>query len=92
MKPGELWALSACEFIDMHEARIEANNEEFDTEMQRTSWFTSLLMNSSGNYKKQIKPEKLYTPLSKQETEQNVVHKKEYVDNQRDELARKFNL
>ncbi|PEL24319.1 hypothetical protein [Bacillus toyonensis] len=36
---------------------------EYDVEMQRTAWQTSLIMSASGNYgKKGIDPKKLYKP------------------------------
>ncbi len=36
---------------------------DYDVEMQRTAWQTSLLMSASGNYgKKGIDPKKLYKP------------------------------
>lgn len=91
LKPSELWILSACELVDMHEATVDSVNEEFDTEMQRTSWFTSLLMNASGNYKKPIKPEKLYVPNAKQKS-QTVEKQVDYVAKQREELRKKFNI
>ena len=91
LKPSELWILSPCELVDMYEADIDAVNEMFDTEMQRTSWFTALLMNASGNYKKQIKPDKLYVPIAKQKT-QTVEHQVGYVEKQREELKKKFNI
>src|SRR5690606_21948522 len=92
LKPYELWDLSAREFVDMYEAYSNTLNEEFDVEMQRTSWFTSLLMNATGNFKKHIKPEKLYTPLSKNAGKNDVEYQKEYVEKQRDELKKKFNI
>ncbi|MDF2612540.1 MAG: hypothetical protein K0S71_326 [Clostridia bacterium] len=45
----------------MIEATLEVQDDLLDLEMVRTSWFTSLIMNSSGNYKRPIKPDKLYT-------------------------------
>jgi hypothetical protein len=92
MMPDELWALSAAELVDMYEAHIDAVNEEFDTEMQRTSWFTSLLMNATGNFKKRIKPDKLYTPLEKQKSKDTKENQQSYVDQQREELKKKFNI
>lgn len=92
LKPSELWVLSACELYDMYFAHMELHNEEFDSEMQRTAWFTSLLMNASGNYKKTIKPEKLYVPLSKKKEKSNTEYQKDYVQKQREELKRKFNI
>jgi hypothetical protein len=92
LKPDELWVLSAAELVDMYEAHVDSVNEEFDTEMQRTSWFTSLLMNATGNFKKRIKPDKLYTPLEKQKTKGNEQYHRDYVEQQRDELKKKFNI
>lgn len=91
LKPCELWDLSARELVDMYEVNVELANEELDIEMQRTSWFTALLMNVSGNLKKNVKPEKLYTPLSKQNTNTEE-YQKEYVEEQRELLKRKFNI
>lgn len=42
--------------------RIE--EEEQDEKMQMLAWQTALLMNSTGNYKKKIKPKDLYTPMA----------------------------
>jgi hypothetical protein len=83
--------LSARELVDMYEAYIEVFNEEYDIEMQRTAWFTALLMNASGNFKKRIKPEHLYTPLEKQK-KRTKEYQKEYVEKQREELKKKFNI
>lgn len=76
----------------MFEARLETENEEFDVEMQRTAWFTALIMNSSGNYKKAIKPNKLYEPISKTADKGDVQKSKDYVTQQQEELKRKFNI
>ena len=91
-KPCEVWDLSAREVVDMYEAHVQIINEDFDQEMQRTAWFTSLIMNSSGNYKKPVKPEKLYIPVEKQNQTDNKAVNKQYVDQQREELKRKFNI
>ncbi|MDF2010192.1 hypothetical protein [Priestia megaterium] len=91
LTPDTLWSLSTREFVDMYEAYIEREEETFDLEMQRTSWFTSLLMNATGNYKKEIKPDKLYQPLEKQKT-QTEEYQKEYVEKQREALKEKFNI
>lgn len=92
LKPSELWTLSARELIDMYQAHIEILNEDFDVEMQRTSWFTALLMNASGNYKKRIKPEKLYEPLEKRKKREKKGYQKGYVQKQREALKKKFNI
>lgn len=91
LSPDALWSLSSREFVDMYEAYITRENEEFDAEMQRTSWFTSLLMNATGNYKKEIKPDKLYKPMEKQKT-QTKEYQKDYVEKQREALMQKFNI
>ena len=36
---------------------IKAEEESFDLKMQMLSWQTALLMNSTGNFKKKIKPD-----------------------------------
>lgn len=93
LKPCELWFLSACELVDMYEAYVETLNEEFDQEMQRTSWFTALLMNATGNFKKRIQPEKLYVPLEKRTAKkEDKEFSKKYVESQREELKKKFNI
>lgn len=43
---------------------IKAEEESFDLKMQMLSWQTALLMNSTGNFKKKIKPDDLYIPLA----------------------------
>lgn len=90
--PDTLWSLSACELVDMYEAFISASDEAFDIEMQRTSWFTALIMNSSGNFKKPIKPEKLYEPLEKRSQKSDTDKSVEYVKLQQEELKKKFNI
>lgn len=39
----------------------KVEKEDFETKMQMIAWSTALLMNSTGNYKKRIKPEDLYS-------------------------------
>lgn len=91
LKPSELWILSARELLDMYEASSEITSEDFDIEMQRTSWFTSLLMNVSGNLKRRVKPDKLYTPLDKQKPK-SYEEQKAYVNDERERLKQKFNI
>jgi hypothetical protein len=91
LQPSILWELSARELVDMYEAKIGVTDEVLDREYQRTSWFTSLLMNATGNFKKKVQPDKLYIPLAKQKT-QTVEYQKDYVEQQREELAKKFNI
>lgn len=47
-------------------AHIRVEEESFDKDMMLLSWQTALLMNSTGNYKKKIKPDDLYVPLETQ--------------------------
>lgn len=60
LKPDELFSLTLVEFYDMVNARQAFTFVEDDREMERLAWQTSLLMNATGNYKKQIAPDKLY--------------------------------
>lgn len=52
--------MGITDFFDLANAQHRAEEEEWDRELQRTAWSTALLMNATGNYKKQIKPEALY--------------------------------
>lgn len=45
-------------------AQIKADEENLDEKMQIVAWQTALFMNSTGNYKKKIKPTDLYTPMA----------------------------
>lgn len=92
MMPGQLYSLTSREFADMYEGYLLYMNDEFDTEMQRTAWFTSYLMNASGNYKKTIKPESLYESIEKQKDSQDIDKTKEYIAEQQDELKKRFGL
>lgn len=42
----------------------KAELDELDNDMQKLAWQTALLMNSTGNFKKKIKPSDLYTPMA----------------------------
>lgn len=57
---------------DCIEANIRAEEEKIDIEMQMMAWQTALLMNSTGNYKKRIKPSDLYTPMAEARDEVKV--------------------
>lgn len=68
----------------MVEAKLEIIDDFNDFQMVRTAWFTSLIMNSSGNYKRPIKPDRLYqskytngTGTSKKKTKAQVEAEKE---------------
>lgn len=53
-------------------AQIRLEEEQQDEQMQILAWQTALLMNSSGNFKKKIRPKDLYTPIS--EVKEKVEH------------------
>lgn len=46
---------------DVIVAMYKVDKEDFETRMQMLAWQTALLMNSTGNYKKKIKAEDLYS-------------------------------
>ncbi|MCY9324079.1 hypothetical protein [Bacillus haynesii] len=48
------------EIFDMAIAYYRRRDEEMDEQMHILAWQTSHIMNSSGNYKKTIKPSHLY--------------------------------
>ena len=61
-------------------AMMEKESDLFEVTMNQIAWQTSLLMNATGNYKKEIKPSDLYStpkesdeqiPLTNEEKEQN---------------------
>jgi hypothetical protein len=54
----------------MIEAIVFEENRQDDMLNQRASWVTAHIMNSSGNYKRRIKPTDLYKPMAHQEQEQ----------------------
>lgn len=53
-------------------AFMRVEEESFDNNMIMLSWQTALLMNSTGNFKKKIKPDDLYTPLEAQKEKAKV--------------------
>lgn len=63
--------------------------EDFDTKMQMVAWQTALLMNSTGNYKKKIKPVDLYTPLEEKK-EQEQKHEEKTKEELQQELLSAF--
>ncbi|MEW4131911.1 phage tail assembly chaperone [Bacillus thuringiensis] len=96
LSPNELFNLTPVEFFDMYNARVHYQNIEEDREYQRTAWFTSLIMTSSGNYKDGIKPKELYEPQynadgSSIEGSTSAPITKEQRDELAKELLEKFN-
>lgn len=66
LKPWEVCELDIWVIEDLLQAQQYKEDDDFDKQMIQLSWQTALLMNSTGNYKKKIKPEDLYTPLEEQ--------------------------
>lgn len=44
----------------MLKAEVDKEAHIYDLDMMKTAWQTAYLMNSTGNYKRPVKPEKLY--------------------------------
>lgn len=62
MKPDELYKIELNCLGEMIISHTRKEEEDFDLKMQLLAWQTALLMNSTGNYKKKIKPTDLYSP------------------------------
>lgn len=77
MKPWELYELDLFCLDEMIASKIRKENEDFDINMQMLAWQTALLMNSTGNYKKRIKPSDLYSPSNDEEAEKQEKFSKE---------------
>lgn len=85
----------------MVDAKLTFNAVQEDKEMERTAWFTSLIMSAGGNYgKKGIEPKKLYERVF--DNDGNIISKdsqgaftpidKEIKDKKLNELMKKFNM
>lgn len=72
----------------MIKAEIDREVHLYDLEMMKTAWQTAYLMNSTGNYKRPVKPEKLYESI--QAKKKPVKH--DDVKAKRDDLLRTFGL
>ncbi|MFT8313244.1 MAG: hypothetical protein ABF633_03200 [Clostridium sp.] len=72
-------------------AEINREKHENDLTMQRLAWQTALLMNATGNFKKPVKPAKLYSPATQQK-KKVTVEKKEDIEAKRAELMKRFNI
>lgn len=66
--------------------------ESFNIKMQMLAWQTSLLMNSTGNYKKKIKPTDLFSPEERETVEENISEddKKKLKRQKQEELLKAF--
>jgi hypothetical protein len=96
LKPQEFWELTLLEIGEMLEAVYESMKQEDELEWFRTAWFTAHIMNSSGNYKKAIQPNKLLGKSIETEADednQKVVTKYESAEAKKkalEELKKKF--
>ena len=63
MLPNQLYTIDLEDLINMIEAYKLKQMREFDQEMINLAWQTSLLMNSTGRYKKFIKATDLYKSI-----------------------------
>lgn len=75
---------------EMIVANSRAEEEQFDMKMQLLSWQTALLMNSTGNYKKKIKPADLYSPIHKEDEQQEQVQESKSKEQLQAELLSTF--
>ncbi|GAB6153738.1 hypothetical protein JCM17380_24880 [Desulfosporosinus burensis] len=73
----------------MIKAEIDKETHLYDLEMMKTAWQTAYIMNSTGNYKRPVKPEKLYDTMYAQK-KKPVKH--DDVRAKRDDLLRTFGL
>lgn len=77
----------------MANAQFRSEEEAFDREYQRTAWQTALLMNATGNYKKQIKPDSLYkSPYDDNKQSNGKTKDKNYVNNEQETLKQLFDI
>ncbi|WP_214796570.1 MULTISPECIES: hypothetical protein [unclassified Exiguobacterium] len=72
MLPEQFFKLTIVELFDMVAAYYQRKDEEGDEHMKFLAWQTSHLMNSTGNYKKNIKPKDLYSSVGEAEDSESV--------------------
>lgn len=91
--PSQVEELSLIEISEMLRGVMDWIEMETDRLMQVTAWQTSLLMTASGNYKRGVKPDKLYEPLEKRKKkETQKKSNRESIAKQRSELKELFGL
>ncbi|MFD9628679.1 phage tail assembly chaperone [Peribacillus muralis] len=89
LKPDEFWSITLAELVEMYEAVTSDEGEQFTAEHHLLAWQTALLMNATGNYKKQIKPDMLIGKTDDDKAEPNRLDRDEK-NRQLDELKNKF--
>ena len=67
LTPNQLFLFTVSEIFDMVVAYYRRRDAELEEQMTVLSWQTSHIMNASGNYKKPIKPDQLYSPKKTEE-------------------------
>lgn len=88
--PDQFKSLEINDFVEMYVAYKNLENKEFDEKMTQLAWQTSLIMNSSGRYKKGLKPSDLYKPFSVGTVNTKVEEKS--IEELREELKASFSL
>lgn len=88
LTPKQLFEMTVNEIFDMVVAYYRRRDDELDEQMSILAWQTSHIMNSSGNYKRAIKPKQLYT--SKHESSESANSKSELTPVDRDEKNAKL--
>lgn len=88
--PNQFKSVEIDDFVEMYIAYKNLENKEFDENMTKLAWQTSLIMNSSGRYKKGLKPTDLYKPF-RNETSNTKVEEKS-IEELREELKASFSL
>lgn len=77
---------------EMFKAQMDMEEREQDRQLQVLAWQTSLLMNATGNYKKPVKPDTLYTPMIETKQAQNTKQKKDDFKQKQEELMKTFGI
>lgn len=77
---------------DMFKAQLDMEEREQDKELQVLAWQTSLLMNATGNYKKPVKPDTLYTPIAEQQKVTSKNKRAEDFKKKQEELMQTFGI
>lgn len=90
LKPAEFWELTMTELVEMAEAHGEYGRQKDEAEYYRTAWLAANLMNSTGNFKQHLTPEKLLGK-NQQATGQTKPITVEERERQFNELLKKFN-
>ena len=74
-------------------AEMDREAHTYDTDMLKLSWQTAFLMNATGNYKRDVKPENLYVPYEeRQKLQLDEESKQSSIQAKRDELLKTFNI